>query len=273
MSPPHQPRWRRHALPPRLLARSCAVLCALALLAACGAPSTSATSSTSAAPLAPAGQAAPAGTITYVALGASDAFGVGTDDPDRQNWPNDLAGELGPNIHLINLGLPGATLAQATRDELPIALDAHPNIVTVWLAVNDFDLGIEYAPGIGQQLSGQPTGPDAATYGQQLTSLLATLRQNTTAQVYVANLPDLLLVPYFNGKDPAGLSARVAAWNAVIAAACAREGAHLVDLASAWQDLADHPEYISQDGLHPSTIGAQRLADAFAAAIRQHGGP
>lgn len=230
-----------------------ALLCCAALVSACGGASTGVSS----APAAPrAARQASARAITYVALGASDAFGIGTNDPDRLNWPNDLAGELGPNVHLINLGIPGVTLAQATRDELPVALDAQPDIVTIWLAVNDFAADL-----------------DAATYGQQLTGLLASLRQHTHARVYVANLPDLSLIPYFSAQDAVALRARIHTWNAVIATVCAGEGAHLVDLAAAWQDLADHPEYISQDGLHPSTIGAQRLAELFAAIMRQPANP
>lgn len=256
-----------------------AVLCGVALLAACGAPSRTAARSAPQQPtpiqvpnfpfpgatpptqfpsyLPPGAPTKPMTTkpVTLVVLGASDAFGVGTDDPDRLNWPSDLTGEIGPNVHLVNLGIPGATLAQATRDELPIGLSVHPDIVTVWLAVNDFASGV-----------------DVTTYGEQLAGLLASLRQNTHAAIYVANLPDLSLVPYFNGQDLATLRAQVQAWNDAIAAVCAHEGAHLVDLASGWKDLADHPEYISGDGLHPSTIGAQRIADAFAAVIRQSGG-
>jgi acyl-CoA thioesterase I len=40
----------------------------------------------------------------------------------------------------------------------------------------------------------------------------------------------------------------------------------LVDLYGSWQDLAQHPEYVSTDGFHPSSEGYQRLADLFAAA-------
>ena len=31
----------------------------------------------------------------------------------------------------------------------------------------------------------------------------------------------------------------------------------------AWREVADHPEYISSDGFHPSTLGYQRLATMF----------
>src|SRR5690242_18592232 len=76
--------------------------------------------------------------ITYVAIGASDTFGVGTDDPYEENWATDLAALLGSShIHLINLGIPGITAHDALRLELPIALDAHADLITIWLGVND----------------------------------------------------------------------------------------------------------------------------------------
>lgn len=239
----------RHLVPisrPRIHAIVLCALCA-ALLAACGGSGATSTTPLTRAPL-----GSGVGTMTYVALGASDAFGVGTDDPDRQNWPNDLTDDLGLSIHLINLGLPGATLAQATHDELPIALEAQPDLVTIWLAVNDFAANL-----------------DLATYGRQLSDLLATLHARTHAHVYVANLPNLSLVPYFSAQDSPDFRARVQAWNAAIAAACASEGAHLVNLAAGWEDLANNQDYISDDGLHPSTLGALAIAQTFAAAIRQ----
>src|SRR5262249_24523842 len=44
------------------------------------------------------------GQLTYVAIGASDTFGIGTGDPYNQNWASDLVREIGPRYHLINLG-------------------------------------------------------------------------------------------------------------------------------------------------------------------------
>ena len=75
--------------------------------------------------------------ITYVAIGASDTFGIGTSDPYSQNWATDLADQLGRNVHLINLGIPGILVHDALNVELPVALDSHPDLVTIWLAVND----------------------------------------------------------------------------------------------------------------------------------------
>jgi lysophospholipase L1-like esterase len=188
--------------------------------------------------------------FTYVAIGASDAFGIGTDDPDMDNWPIALATQLGPGVHLVNLGIPGETVAEAHQTELPIALDAHPELVTVWLGVND----------IVQNVS-------VADYTTQLTALLSSLRQHTQARIFVGNIPDLTLLPFFSGYDHARLAATIAQWNSAISQAVTTSGASLIDLYSTWNELAQHPEYIAGDGFHPSTAGAWRLAQVFASWI------
>ncbi|MGZ3584611.1 MAG: SGNH/GDSL hydrolase family protein [Ktedonobacterales bacterium] len=201
------------------------------------------------------GQATQAGgrySLTYVAIGASDAFGVGTDDPDRQSWPTQLAARLGGHVHLINLGIPGETADQALLDELPIALDAKPNVVTIWLGVNDFADGVPLA-----------------SFRQQLGSLFSALRQGTHARIVAGNLPDLSLLPRFYGYQGDALRADISRWNAAIAELCAQNNVTLVDIFGGWSELAQHPEYVSSDGLHPSALGAQRLADLFATALRR----
>lgn len=192
--------------------------------------------------------------VTYVAIGASDAFGVGTDDPAQDSWPNVLAGELGylrARVHLVNLGVPGITVSGAESAELPIALDTHPDIVTVWLAVNDL---ADRVP--------------LATYTSQLSDLLATLRAKTHARVYVGNLPDLTQLPYFANTDQAALRETVAVWNTAIAQVVQGNGATLVDLHAYSNELAQNPQFLAPDGLHPSTLGAQELAAVFAQAIQ-----
>lgn len=188
--------------------------------------------------------------LTYVAIGASDAFGVGTGDPKLDNWPTVLTHDLGGNVHLVNLGIPGITVAGARNEELPVAIGSNPDIVTVWLAVNDVAARVPLD-----------------TYRQQLNALLSTLKQKTHAQIFVGNLPDLTLLPFFAGANLTLLSETIQTWNGAIAQVVAANGDTLVDLYSQWHELALHPEYLAPDGLHPSTVGAQRLAAVFAHVI------
>ena len=182
--------------------------------------------------------------VVYVAIGASDSYGVGTDDPATQSWPAVLARHLPRGTHFVNLGVPGILLHRAVKVELPVALDAHPTLVTVWLAVNDLAAGVPLP-----------------RYRHDLDTLLGTLQRATHARVLVANVPDLALLPAFAGR--AGLAPVVAAWNAAIAGAARAHGAILVDLYAHWRDLALHPEYVGPDGLHPTAEGYRRLAEHF----------
>jgi lysophospholipase L1-like esterase len=88
----------------------------------------------------------------------------------------------------------------------------------------------------------------------------------TGARLFVANIPDLRLLPAFNGRDPAALDVQVRGWNAAIARIAHEQGATLVDLYTAWGDLKDAKEraaLVSADGLHPTSAGYSRLADLF----------
>lgn len=191
--------------------------------------------------------------LTVAVMGASDAWGIGTHDPDQLNWPSQLADDLPQSTRLINLGVPGATLAQADREQLPVALGERPRALVLWLAVNDI-------------IAGTPL----ATYDAELHQTLAAVSaQSPRTLVFVGNVPDLSQIPYFGAWDTGRLRREVADWNAVIVRDCATAGATVVDLYSVWGQIENHPDYISDDGLHPSDRGATALALVFAVAIEQ----
>src|SRR5579875_410966 len=207
------------------------LLCGLCLLSACG--------PTNEAPAA----ADELGTLhrglVYVAIGASDSFGFGTADPYADNWPIDLAHKLGPSVHLVNLGIPGIHLHQALRLELPIALDVHPDIVTIWLAVNDL---ADRVP--------------VTAYARDLDLLLTRLQAGAPrARIAIANVPDLTLLPHFRSFDQDWLRSQIQLYNTAIADNVRKHHLILVDLSQQRYNLARHPEYVSDDGLHPSDIG------------------
>jgi lysophospholipase L1-like esterase len=200
-------------------------------------------------------QAAPtAHPLTYVAIGASDAVGVGAANPETDGWVPRFGARLGPDTRVVNLGVSGSTLAQALQEQVGPALDAQPDVVTVWLAVNDLNA---------------QTPLDS--YAADLDALLGQL-DSTHAHVLVGNVPDLAALASYQGIDPAPLRAQVDGWNAVIADTTARHGDTLVDLFSHWQEIQQHPEYLSGDGFHPSTEGYQALADVFAETLQAGAG-
>src|SRR6185437_5402829 len=163
----------------------------------------------------------------YVAIGASDSVGYGVPDPETQGWVPRFAAILPGHPKLVNLGVAGLTLHQAGLVDLPVALDAHPRIITVWLAVNDL---MDRVP--------------LPRYRADLHTLLQRLRTGTHARILVGNLPDLTLVPAAAARLGPNPSGTLAAWNAAIASETRAAGATLVDLSSHWHDLAAHPEFV-----------------------------
>lgn len=191
--------------------------------------------------------------ITYVALGASDAVGVGSDQPGSQGYVPLVAAHLPKGSRLINLGVSGIQLHAALTEELPLALSVAPNLVSIWLVANDFVGGVSYS-----------------TYIGDLNTLLQQLYAKTHARVAMANLPDLTRLPAFANRtdtQKARMLQAIQHWNTGIAQAAARYGAILVDLFSQGSRLTAHPEYISADGFHPSAAGYVQLAALFWQAI------
>jgi acyl-CoA thioesterase I len=232
-------------------------LCAALVVAGCGGPSTIATPRATRTPT-------PLPAVRYVALGASDAVGFGADHPNTEGYVPLLIARLPHGSAALNLGISGNTLHPALRNELPDAISARPTLVTVWLVANDFRNCVPLAD-----------------YRADLTTLLMTLRVQTGAKIFIANLPDVTALPVFQngaaqagacwqGMSPTQIRAAVMAWNAAIASVAAGQGAFVVDLFRA--DFAAHPEYIYQDGFHPSTAGYAALAAIFWAQIQAHGG-
>ena len=204
-----------------------------------------------------------------MAVGASETAGVGADRPE-QAWPEVFRRtKLPAGTTFTNLGIPGATVSRALAEELAPALAAVPTLATVWLNVNDLLAGVS-----------------PISYEAQLRRLVHGLRRGGATRVLVANTPALELLPAYQAcrgrpqvegcppglalPPPGTVAAAVAAYNGAARRVADAEGAVLVDLHQA--SVRSHrsgrlPALVSADGLHPSTLGHQAVADAFAQAL------
>jgi acyl-CoA thioesterase I len=211
--------------------------------------------------------AAAAAPVTYVALGDSTATGAGAGPGG--GYPARLARRLeasGVPVKLLNLAAAGATVADLRRDQLPRALGATPQLLTVGIGLND----------LTRERSLRDFSRDL--------QVMADLLRRTKALVVISNLPDLTLSP--SAKDqPAGLGRRVEQYNAAIQTVAERYGFVLADVWTASR-AAIRAEgasgFFAADGVHPSAAGAERWADAawppveraLAAKVQgRHGGP
>jgi lysophospholipase L1-like esterase len=223
----------------------------------------------------------PAGArVLYVAVGASDSLGFGTNDPIREAWPQlFFTSSLSGGATFVNMGIGGATAADAVADELPYAVGLHPTLVTVFLGVNDL---IQQIP--------------VSSYERSLGSLVDGLRTSSPRPlILIANIPPLDHLPAylacqptpppggppcsFSGivPPPSGvLNARVAAYNRAVAALATQDGATLVDLHAAGlaaRANGTESSLVSEDGFHPSPAGHRVIASVFAKAYRSVAAP
>ena len=214
--------------------------------------------------------------VVYVAVGASETTGVGSDQPLREAWPQVLfRTALPPSTVFVNLGIPGATVATALRDELPQALELAPALVTVWLNVNDLLSGVS-----------------PADFERDLGVLVRGLRRGGGTRVLVANVPPLDRLPAYVACRPSpppgspacdldeavpgpdALNRAVASYNAATERVTTREGALLVDLHEvglAARRSGTDASLVSADGFHPSTAGHAAVAAAFAEVLARSG--
>jgi acyl-CoA thioesterase-1 len=197
-------------------------------------------------------------TFRYVAIGASDSVGVGATDPAKGSWPAIVASRLpAGSPPYTNLGVSGSLALQAVTQQLPGAIAQNPNLVSVWLAVNDLNATI------------QP-----ASFADSLRQIVDGLVQKTGATIFVGNVPDLRTVPVYASADKARLLAGIQAYNDAIDSIAAKnpDRVKVVDLFTGSAALVSTAT-VSQDGFHPSDEGYQLIADRFATAMRANGVP
>ncbi len=192
--------------------------------------------------------------MVYVALGASDVVGEGADNPDTEAWPIVIHQRLPKGALIHRLGVSGSTAEEAITEQLPAAEQLQPDLVTIWLSIND----------IRNQVP-------LEEYRKHLDEVVRRMAA-TGAQVFVGNVPDLRGIPELAEKHkPHHLEAFTAEWNDAIAGVALANGAHLVDLQAASEGMEDEMDVlISDDNFHPSTLGHIALAEIFLHHIESH---
>lgn len=183
----------------------------------------------------------------YMALGASDATGVGA-IPLTEGYVyliyRDLQQRI-PGTFLINLGVPGARI-DLIKEQVRVAkqLGTKANVVTVWTGANDL-----------------VHGDDPRIFQEDLRFLLRTLHDSISKTIVIANLPDLTQLPRFRSMpNPSVTLERVKAYNRAIETEAAAVNASIVNLFA--QPVRDELVF-DLDGFHPNDAGHRLLANLF----------
>ena len=185
--------------------------------------------------------------IDYLALGASDAAGVGA-VPPTEGYVFLIEDELEDrvdDVHLVNLGIPNGDIAAIERAlEGFLATGQEPDLVTLWVGPNDVI-----------------RGDDPEDFEGDLEDILEQLREETDAVIVMANIPQLTQLPRFREEpDPDVTEERVEAFNEAIERQAERFDVSIVDLHE--EDVEE--DLVSDvDGFHPNNEGHRRIADEF----------
>lgn len=157
-----------------------------------------------------------------------------------------LHGKLPKGTPLYRLGVSGSTAEEAIYEQIPQAEAARPDLVTIWLVVNDFRCDVPLDD-----------------YRRHLDEIVSRMTA-TGATVLVGNMPELTGMPEFSATQPDELRRATAEWNSAIAEVVTSRGAVLVDLLAASEEMEGETSMLlSEDGFHPSTLGHLVLAEIF----------
>jgi acyl-CoA thioesterase-1 len=192
--------------------------------------------------------------LVYVALGASDAFGVGA-IPLNNGYVYKIRDGLrsyAEQVDLYNLGVSGVHINYVEETELPTAISRYPDIVTLWPGPNDVIRGTA-----------------VEVFERSLNNILQQLRQQTEAVIVLANIPDMTQVPRFLiDPDKDVTIQRIVAYNDAIRRQAVTFQCPVVDLFEG--GYATDWEYVWVDGFHPSNKGHAKLAELYLAEIRNY---
>ena len=185
--------------------------------------------------------------IQYVALGASDAFGIGA-EPITRGYVyriKDGFEDRGRKVNLLNLGIPTADIP-AIKKTAKVALkrDKEIDLVTIWTGANDLI-----------------AGDDVGDFEEDLEYILSRLRGKSNAFIVIMNLPDLTQIKRFREKPHKRVTTeRVTAFNQAITRQANKYKVPIVDFFKAQPgDML----VSKKDGFHPNNDGHQKIADLY----------
>ena len=185
--------------------------------------------------------------VVYVALGDSTVSGEGASSPEK-NYVSRLYAQLRsvyPKAQLTNLGVSGATSADAVRAQLPRAVALRPHLVTLSIGPNDV-----------------VQGQDAQQYEQNIESIFQTLSRETRAVVVANLLPDMSLSPRFTVDEKDAVRGQTVLFNEVLARQGQQYDVEIVDVfRPSQEEVPGHKELFAGDEYHPSDEGYARWAD------------
>lgn len=185
------------------------------------------------------------GPVRYVALGDSTGAGIGARN-------GGYVARIFRNIEtvrrgstLTNLCVSGATSADVLNRQLERGIAADPNLVTLGIGINDIGHGLELEE-----------------FADNYLAILKRLKEGTRATIVVSNLPDISSAPRIPPTLRSEYQQRIILFNRKLEEIANHQGVVVFDVFGITNEqLAQHPEYFSADGFHPSDPGYELWAE------------
>lgn len=181
----------------------------------------------------------------YVALGDSLTAGVGVEEVDK-TLPYLIAKKIVKNspVELVNLGIPGARTADVFDFELEKAVKENPDIITLFVGVNDIH---------GFVLD--------ALFKKNYENIVSKLTKKTKAKIIILNIPHIgtsrvLLPPY-----DFVYNLRIQRFNNIIKDLATQKNIQYVDIYSFTKNKFESNNFYSRDEFHPNDKGYKLWSD------------
>lgn len=194
------------------------------------------------------------GHFVYVALGDSTAEGMGASVPER-SYTSILHASLKErykSTKYLNVARSGAILSDVLTTQLPKAIEARPDLITLSVGANDI---------IRRTKSDE--------FERQLRKLLRTLHQETNAIVVISTVPDLSLTPSVPKLLKTYSRYMANKMNDIIIRVADETNTIVVDIFNDSKAILQaFPEAIATDGWHPSDFGYALWANSIIVTLR-----
>ena len=185
------------------------------------------------------------GEVRYVALGDSTGAGVGARNGGYVARIFNRIEAVRSGSTLTNLCVSGATSADVLNRQLERGVAADPNLVTLGIGINDIGHGLELEE-----------------FAENYDTILKRLKEGTPATIVVSNLPDISSAPRIPPTLRRKYQQHIIEFNRKLEEIASRHGVVVFDVFSiTHEQLAQHPEYFSADGFHPSDPGYELWAE------------
>lgn len=185
------------------------------------------------------------GAVRYVALGDSTGAGVGARNGGYVARIFKRIEAMRSGSTLTNLCVSGATSADVLNRQLEQGMAAGPNLITLGIGINDIGHGLEIEE-----------------FADNYDAILKRLKEGTRATIVVSNLPDISSAPRIPPTLRSEYQQRIIMFNRKLEEIANHHGVVIFDVFGiTHEQLAQHPEYFSADGFHPSDPGYELWAD------------